>query len=206
MSYDKDGEGNEVLTIPGSSEQITVGDRKWLNEVIPNSVTKIVISGRLKLAGPVNNLFCGFPDLESIEGLTNLDTTEVTNMNAMFLSNPSVKELDLSSFNTAKVEDMSNMFSDPITYILNGTNKLEKIKFGAAFVTSSGTIMNSMFFGCTNLKELDLTNFDTSSVNDMTQMFACCKSLKELDLRGFDTSKVGNNNTLFLADCISLQT
>lgn len=205
LSYDVYGEGNEVLTIPGSSEQITVGYGKRLNKVIPNSVTKIVISGRLKLAGPVDNLFCGFPDLESIEGLTNLDTSEVTSMAQMFQSNPSLKELDLSSFNTAKVEDMSNMFSDPITYILDGTNKLEKIKFGAEFVTSSVTTMNSMFFGCTNLKELDLINFDTSSVNDMTQMFTCCKSLKELDLRHFDTSKVGDNNTLFLADCISLQ-
>ena len=38
-----------------------------------------------------------------------------------------------------------------------------------------------MFSECSNLKELDLENFDTTKVTDMTHMFYECRSLKNLD-------------------------
>lgn len=47
-----------------------------------------------------------------------------------------------------------------------------------------------MFNNCSNLKTLDLTNFNTDQVTTMTNMFAGCSSIEELDLRSFDTSNV----------------
>ena len=64
--------------------------------------------------------------------------------------------------------------------------------------------MGYMFWGCTNLKEIDLTNFDTKDVADMNRMFDGCSSVETLDLTSFDTSKVTNMASLF-AGCTSLK-
>ncbi|PDD47115.1 hypothetical protein A4P37_14465, partial [Listeria monocytogenes] len=47
--------------------------------------------------------------------------------------------------------------------------------------------MQAMFYDCTGLEELDVSNFDTSSVTNMAYMFQNCTSLEELDLSNFDT-------------------
>jgi surface protein len=45
--------------------------------------------------------------------------------------------------------------------------------------------MESMFFGCTDLKNLDLSNFDTKNVTNMSGMFEECTELKNLNLGNF---------------------
>ena len=40
--------------------------------------------------------------------------------------------------------------------------------------------MSRMFFGCSSLKEINLSNFNTDNVNDMSCMFYECSSLKKL--------------------------
>ena len=42
--------------------------------------------------------------------------------------------------------------------------------------------MAAMFFGCADLKKLDVSNFNIDKVNDMSFMFLGCKSLEELNL------------------------
>ena len=58
------------------------------------------------------------------------------------------------------------------------------------FNTSKVTDMNSMFLSCSHLISLDLSNFDTSNVYDMRYMFSVCSQLTSLDLSNFVTSKV----------------
>ena len=49
-----------------------------------------------------------------------------------------------------------------------------------------------MFFECSSLKELNLSNFNTDNVTNMSYMFSGCKLLKELDISNFNVSKVNN--------------
>ena len=63
--------------------------------------------------------------------------------------------------------------------------------------TSNVTSMSSMFSSCSTLTELDLSNFNTSKVTDMSSMFFGCRSLTELDLSNFNTSKVTNMASMF---------
>ena len=58
------------------------------------------------------------------------------------------------------------------------------------FDTSKVKIMGGMFCGCESLTSLDVSHFNTSEVTNMTRMFCGCESLTNLDLSGFDTSKV----------------
>ena len=44
--------------------------------------------------------------------------------------------------------------------------------------TKKVTNMGSMFSGCYDLTQLDLSNFDTQNVENMSDMFVSCMSLK----------------------------
>ena len=65
------------------------------------------------------------------------------------------------------------------------------------FNTSQVTLMWSMFNGCSSLTSLDLSNFNTSQVTDMRWMFIGCSSLTSLDLSNFDTSQVTDMRGMF---------
>ena len=57
--------------------------------------------------------------------------------------------------------------------------------------------MGCMFWGCSSLKELNLSNFNTNNVTYMTCMFDGCSSLKELNLSNFNTNNVTNMVCMF---------
>ena len=57
--------------------------------------------------------------------------------------------------------------------------------------------MSYMFYNCSSLIELDLSNFNTNNVTNMSYMFFGCSSLKELNLSNFNTNNVINISGLF---------
>ena len=73
------------------------------------------------------------------------------------------------------------------------------------FDTSNVTNMAGMFRDCKKLLTLDLSTFDTSNVTNMAGMFRDCSSLISLDLSSFNTSKVTDMNYMFRY-CSSLVT
>ena len=134
----------------------------------------------------------GFSTDEGIKILSidkwNIDTSNVTDIAAMFSSCSSLKTLDLSNFNTSNVTDMSSMFYSCSSLKTVGLSN---------FNTSNVTDMGQMFHNCNNLTELDLRAFDTRNVEYMFYMFHGCTSLNSLDLRSFDTGIVRNMTSMF---------
>ena len=63
--------------------------------------------------------------------------------------------------------------------------------------TSKVTDMDGMFYGCSNLTSLNLSNFNTSNVTDMSNMFWYCSCLTSLDVSSFDTSNVTKMGGMF---------
>ena len=57
-----------------------------------------------------------------------------------------------------------------------------------------------MFYGCSALKELNLSNFNTNNVTNMEYMFSDCSSLKELDISNFEFDSFVHDFYLFY-DC-----
>ena len=43
--------------------------------------------------------------------------------------------------------------------------------------------MSGMFYECSSLKELNLSNFNTNNVTNMSHMFYGCSSLKEINIQ-----------------------
>ena len=100
-----------ILTIPGG----TTTDPEVLYILFKNndmytSIKKIKITGPLKIFGNASYIFYYLSGLTEIEGLDQVDTSEVTEMGFMFFGCQNLSSLDLSSFKTAKVTVMINMF------------------------------------------------------------------------------------------------
>ena len=166
-----------------------------LNTNFKNQLTKIKFDSEVIANQNSTGLFYGLTNLKSIEGLENLDTSNVTSMRQMFQNCSNLTELDLRSFDTSAVTDMGVMFS--------GCKELVNIDV-SHFNTSNVIDMIQMFYRCEKLEELDLSNFDTSKVTDMSWMFYHNESLKNIDLSHLDTSKVKNMSHIF-ASCYSLK-
>ena len=63
--------------------------------------------------------------------------------------------------------------------------------------------MNKMFYRCSSLTSLNLSNFNTEEVTNMSWMFGGCNSLTSLDLSNFKTTNVTNMSYMFY-NCSSL--
>lgn len=143
--------------------------------------------------------FSGCTNLTSIEGIENLNTSNVKYMNEMFGQCSNLETLDLSHFNTEKVENMSNMF--------NGCTKLHDLNI-SSFNTENVTNMYGMFYGCAGLDTLDLSHFNTRYVrkDGFYYMFNGCSSLSSLDVSNFTTDKYQMSLDAMFQGCSSLQT
>ena len=146
-----------------------------------------------------SNWFNGCTNLTSIEGIENLNTSNVKYMNEMFGQCSNLETLDLSHFNTENVGNMSNMF--------NGCTKLHDLNI-SSFNTENVTNMYGMFYGCSSLDSLDLSHFNTRYVrkDGMNYMFNGCSSLSSLDVSNFITDKNSMQLDGLFQGCSSLQT
>ncbi|MCV3739908.1 DUF5776 domain-containing protein [Lentilactobacillus hilgardii] len=114
--------------------------------------------------------------LKTINGLTNLDTSKVTNMGGMFSGLGGLTTIDVSHFDTSNVTRMDDMFA--------GCQGLKTIDV-SNFNTSNVTDMTRMF-SSGGLTHIDVTNFDILNVGRMQDMFAGNEELTRLDLSSFD--------------------
>ena len=138
--------------------------------------------------------FFRLSSLTSIQGIENLNTSNVTEMNYMFYECSSLRELDLSHFDTSNVGDMRYMFY--------GCTNMTSFNL-KNFNTSKVFEMGGMFRDCTNLSELDISSFDTQNVTDMQLMFSGCANLTTLDLSSFNTANVSSMFEMF-SGCTNL--
>lgn len=88
--------------------------------------------------------FVNYYNLETITGIENLNTEEMTDMNQMFYACSSLITLDLTRFNTAKVTDMGHMFGR--------CRSLTTILASELFVTTAVKPNDDMFEDCFSLK------------------------------------------------------
>jgi len=57
--------------------------------------------------------------------------------------------------------------------------------------------INKMFYNCSSLTYLNLSNFNTNNVTNMSYMFYNCSSLNSLNLSNFNTNNVKNISCMF---------
>ena len=120
--------------------------------------------------------------------LSSFDTSKVTDMSYMFYGMSNLTSLNLSNFDTSNVTKMYAMFSN-----MSNLTTLDLSNFN----TSNITNMYRMFSGMSSLTALNLSSFNTSQVTYMASMFWGTSNLTTLDLSNFDTSKVTDMTYMF---------
>lgn len=202
-------------------------ETQWPWNAYKEQIKSVRLDGPVIAKGSLANMFRNLgnkgsgvtPEIGKID-LTGLDTTNVTNMSAMFhqcraeeivfgngfdtsrvldmsdmFSNCTrVKKLDVSGFNTSSVTNMYMMFAY--------CNAATEIKLGSGFDTRQVTGPNAagMFLSCGSLTSLDLSpcQLDFSNATSLWNMFGYCSSLTSIALGdNFKTSNIQNFSKMF---------
>ena len=128
--------------------------------------------------------------------LSNLNTTNVNTMSAMFLNDSNLINITFGdSFNTSKVTDMSQMF--------HGCSLIVNLDF-SNFDTSKCTSFASFLRGCVMLETADISGFNTANVSDFYSMFRGCEKLSIINVSNFNTSKAISFQSMF-KECKSVE-
>ena len=146
-------------------------DTGWDTDGTKSNVTKVVFDPSFAGARPTTTYdwFYGMTNLQSITGLSYLNTSEVTNMALMFAYCSNLTSLDVSHFNTSKVINMTQMFSS-----CTGLTSLDLSNFNTSKVWG----MYGMFYNSTNLRTIYVgSGWSTAAIKYSDDMFWNCTSL-----------------------------
>ena len=170
----------------------------WDTDGTKSKVTKVVFKSSFAEARPRTTFmwFYNMENLQSITGMSYLNTSKVTDMAYMFTNCTKLTSLDVSHFNTSRVYEMVAMFS--------GCTSLTTLDL-SSWETSQVYSLASMFSGCIGLTSLDLSSFNTAEVEHMDYMFSDCTNLKTIYVgNGWSTAEVMESASMF-GNCTSLK-
>ena len=190
---------NQRSSRTGTTYDLNTGDNitGWESDGTNASVTKVVFDSSFAGARPTttSGWFYDMWKLESMTGMSYLNTSEVTNMSLMFYNCTKLTSLDVSHFNTSNVTDMNQMFGNcTVLTSLDLSN----------FNTSKVTDMGAMFRNCNSLMSLDLSSFNTSKVAYMTNMFTYCSNLQTITVGSDWSTAAVTSSTNMFNNCTSL--
>lgn len=150
-----------------------------------------------KLHLPINSSTCSFMfvdiNVPKID-LTEFDTTNVVNMDYMFLKADLGDRFSLGSTTNAQATDIESSstkadLGDRFKVNSSTDTQINSANQTTLTLNTEGvTTMSGMFKDC-KVKHLDLSSLRTHNVTDFSDMFYNCDSLIDLNVDGFDTSK-----------------
>lgn len=210
-SWYKENTGNKnwILYDTEQYEVRNFDDIKYLvlNNKLMDAETFLCVrkdfKGKLHL--PINASTCSFMFVDSNVheiDLTEFDTTNVVNMDYMFLKadlgdclkvNSSTTtqangaDRNILTFNTEGVTSMSGMFKDC---------KVKHLDL-SSLRTHNVTDFSDMFYNCNSLIDLNVNGFDTSNAEDFNGMFHGCNKLTQLNVKHFNVNSVLHMSYLF---------
>ena len=209
--------GLGIFTVKGNNQTInTVKDRstsilqaKESRDLLAdplivdrNQVREVRFEGSLTINGTVQSMFDTLPNLTTVTGLENLNTSNVYSMYGMFANCSSLSSIEgINKLDASKVTDMSYMFEncfknpkDLISLDLSGLN------IGLNINKNDTITMKEMFRGCSQLKSIILPDkIDTSQVTDMTGMFYGCSNLVSVSYPSSDNPEDPANQKVDLS-------
>ena len=143
----------------------------WESDGTNANVSKVVFDPSFADARPTTTYawFYEMNNLQSIQGLRYLNTSQVTDMSWMFSNCHQLWAIDVGGFNTSKVTNMAAMFNS--CWNLRGLDL-------TSFNTSKVTDMRAMFFSCGSLQTIYvLDGWTTAAVTQSSSMFEYCSDL-----------------------------
>ena len=198
VKVEKDDVNKEIYFLDNTDEKITIeGEFKGINKYGAPEFNEIKEEHHHDLLKELNEsnveLYINnkkykyekyfIPDKEGLYNILLKFHILINDCSFMFYNCFNLTNINLSSFNTQNVTNMSCMFA----FCSNLTN----INL-SSFNTQNVTNMSYMFQGCSNLTNIDLSLFNTQNVTNMSNMFYGCSNLKEIKINKNLCEKIKN--------------
>ena len=171
----------------------------WSTNYLPydykSVVKKIIIKDPIKIQGNRSyDMFDYMPNLEEIEGLDKVDTSDLVMFDYMFYNDYSLKTIDLSTWDTSNAKSMYYMFA----YCYS----LEELYIDN-FDTSKVESWHYFLTGTPSLKHVNISNLDFSSAMNGatyshadTEYFTYYGGTESLDFTGVNFGSLMNRRIL----------
>jgi surface protein len=114
----------------------------------------------LENVSTMTNMFQGCTNLKTIE-FNNSNTQNIIRMNSMFYDCKNLTSIDLSKINCENVRDIESMFRN--------CKNLKNVKFFKS--NKEINSMNFLFYNCSSLNSLDLSQFDCPNAGELGNIF-----------------------------------
>ena len=149
-------------------------------------------------------MFYSCENLQEVEGLKNLDTSNTVEMSGMFWYS-GIKTVDLSGLDTSKVTGMRSMFegcrnlesvnlsglnTSSLSTAYNMFNATGNVKVKWGGFDLSGVDAFNMFYG-SQIESVDWSDVKTSSTTNLYGAFCECDSLKTANMPNLKSSDFG---------------
>jgi len=180
----------EVLLASGTLRTIGFTDSKGMWQY-KGQITKLIIEDKINVK---KGAIASFDESVDQNG----------SVMSYIIENKKENETEETTY-TAYLQSNKKLYLSRGENLFKNFQKLETIEGMRYMDTSNVTDMSLMFLNCTNLREIDVSNFNTINVTYMANMFTGCSSLVTLDLSNFNTEKVIYMISMF-SSCSSLVT
>jgi surface protein len=149
-----------------------------------------------------DQMFAWALKLEKLEGLKNWDVSNATSMARMFYASVGLKEIDVTGWDVSNVKAINGFICSE--HQNSGDMQLEKAIGFTTWNLENVESIGSLFYGCGQLKEVDLSGWNLPKLTSATHMFADCYKLESVDLTGWNTPSLVSMDAMF-NDCRSLK-
>ena len=138
----------------------------------------------------MSRIFEGCSSLKDISGISNINTKKVKYLNNLFYKCTNLISIPKMNWDTTNVIDMREAFSE--------CTLLKDISGISNFNTINLKFVNLMFYGCINLIELPLLNWNTINILNMSGLFGQCKELNSIKgISKWNTINVRSMHSMF---------
>lgn len=141
--------------------KISKSDEKTKQILTPSSTTELI-----------NIIKERYKESPEFLDLTNVDVSDIGNMNMIFKDLKSVEKIDITGWDTRHADSMGMMFS--------GCTNLKEIIGIDELDMYNITNISNMFAMCSSLESLDLSSWRLQNLQYANMMFYSCHSLKEI--------------------------
>ncbi|MCC6116664.1 bacterial Ig-like domain-containing protein [Lactiplantibacillus plantarum] len=186
--YTDDG----VLTIH-AGDWTGVGDVSDVPGDFGSELTKVVIDGPINAGTDTSYMFRYNPNLASIDGLENLDTSKVTDFSMMFMGTKIADFSGLAHWNVSSGTSFDSMFASDSRVQSYDLSQWQ-------LNTVKPVSLKRMFSFNTALTSIDLSTWNVRMVTDIDGLFNGDKSLTTADLHGWNLLNVTALSSMFLND------
>jgi len=128
-------------------------------------------SGRFELPEDSSYSFSKFRNLEDIEGLYRIDTSNVKDMGHLFEDCRALEEINVSGLDVSGVTHMESAFCH--------CDSLKALDL-SGWDTQNVVNASFIFAWCKNLKELDISSWTLDNAEYKTELFPGCESLTKV--------------------------